>query len=132
MISTNFISDILSLILTKNVFSNLFCTLVYDLKSNYAKTLSRNDVKNIVNTGFYTLGDSFCVFVTAGAKGKFFGEFDISGFCETQKGARKKQKVRYISIDIITDLLEAIREPSVAANKYSKQKVYSDLLCLYI
>lgn len=87
MISTNFISDILSLILTKNVFSTLICTLVYNLKSNYAETLSRNDVKNIVNTGFYTLGDSFCVFLTAGAKGKFFAGFDISGFCETHKGA---------------------------------------------
>lgn len=63
MISTNFTSDALSLILTKNVFSTLFCTLVYNLKSNYAETLSRNDVKNIVNTGFYTLGDSFVCFL---------------------------------------------------------------------
>lgn len=97
MISTNFISEILSLILTKNVFTTHFCTLVYNLKSNYAETLRRNDVKVIVfsflkvkvivNTGFYTLGDGFCVFLTAGAKRKFFDGFDITGVCETQKGA---------------------------------------------
>ncbi|ESQ49348.1 hypothetical protein EUTSA_v10020152mg [Eutrema salsugineum] len=71
-----------------------------NLKSNYEEALSRNDVKAIVITG---------------AKGKFSGGFDISGFGEIQKGKRKEPKVGYISIDIITDLLEAARKPSVAA-----------------
>ncbi|CAN6926709.1 unnamed protein product [Brassica oleracea] len=71
-----------------------------NLKSNYEEALRRNDVKAIVITG---------------AKGKFSGGFDISGFGEVQKGARKEPKVGYLSIDILTDLFEAARKPSVAA-----------------
>ncbi|KAJ4903702.1 Peroxisomal fatty acid beta-oxidation multifunctional protein MFP2 [Raphanus sativus] len=71
-----------------------------NLKSNYEEALSRNDVKAIVITG---------------AKGKFSGGFDISGFGEVQKGTRKEPKVGYLSIDILTDLFEAARKPSVAA-----------------
>ncbi|KAF3603411.1 hypothetical protein F2Q69_00039060 [Brassica cretica] len=71
-----------------------------NLKSNYEEALGRNDVKAIVITG---------------AKGKFSGGFDISGFGEVQKGARKEPKVGYLSIDILTDLFEAARKPSVAA-----------------
>ncbi|KAF8094641.1 hypothetical protein N665_0358s0023 [Sinapis alba] len=71
-----------------------------NLKSNYEEALSRNDVKAIVITG---------------AKGKFSGGFDISGFGEVQNGTRKEPKVGYLSIDILTDLFEAARKPSVAA-----------------
>ncbi|WZY96201.1 hypothetical protein YC2023_068530 [Brassica napus] len=74
--------------------------LLENLKSNYEEALSRNDVKAIVITG---------------AKGRFSGGFDISGFGDIQKGTRKAPKPGYISIDIITDLLEAAKKPSVAA-----------------
>ncbi|KFK38149.1 hypothetical protein AALP_AA3G075600 [Arabis alpina] len=71
-----------------------------NLKSNYEEALSRNDVKAIVITG---------------EKGKFSGGFDISGFGEMQKGTRKEPKPGYLSIDLISDLLEAAKKPSVAA-----------------
>ncbi|CAH8356645.1 unnamed protein product [Eruca vesicaria subsp. sativa] len=80
--------------------NSLSFDVLENLKSNYEEALSRNDVKAIVITG---------------AKGRFSGGFDISGFGEIQKGTRKAPKPGYISIDIITDLLEAARKPSVAA-----------------
>ncbi|CAF2126566.1 unnamed protein product [Brassica napus] len=80
--------------------NSLSFDVLYSLKSNYEEALSRNDVKAIVVTG---------------AKGKFSGGFDISGFGEIQKGTMKEPKVGYISIDILTDLLEAAKKPSVAA-----------------
>nr|AAL32728.1 fatty acid multifunctional protein (AtMFP2) [Arabidopsis thaliana] len=80
--------------------NSLSFDVLYNLKSNYEEALSRNDVKAIVITG---------------AKGRFSGGFDISGFGEMQKGNVKEPKAGYISIDIITDLLEAARKPSVAA-----------------
>ncbi|VVA96753.1 unnamed protein product [Arabis nemorensis] len=64
-----------------------------NLKSNYEEALSRNDVKAIVITG---------------EKGKFSGGFDISGF-------GKEPKPGYLSIDLISGLLEAAKKPSVAA-----------------
>lgn len=80
--------------------NSLSFDVLYNLKSNYEEALSRNDVK--------------AIFIT-GAKGRFSGGFDISGFGEMQKGNVKEPKAGYISIDIITDLLEAARKPSVAA-----------------
>ncbi|KAL0900730.1 hypothetical protein Bca101_084691 [Brassica carinata] len=80
--------------------NSLSFDVLENLKSNYEEALSRNDVKAIVITG---------------AKGRFSGGFDISGFGDIQKGTRKAPKPGYISIDIITDLLEAARKPSVAA-----------------
>ncbi|CAA7017110.1 unnamed protein product [Microthlaspi erraticum] len=80
--------------------NSLSFDLLDNLKSNYDEALSRNDVKAIVVTG---------------AKGRFSGGFDISGFGEIQKGTRKEPKAGFISIDIITDLFEAAKKPSVAA-----------------
>ncbi|KAH0927748.1 hypothetical protein HID58_020004 [Brassica napus] len=80
--------------------NSLSFDVLENLKSNYEEALSRNDVKAIVITG---------------AKGRFSGGFDISGFGDIQKGTRKAPKPGYISIDIITDLLEAAKKPSVAA-----------------
>ena len=70
--------------------------MLYSLKSNYEEALSRNDVKAIVVTGTFwiiifshkTRNTTFMSFflITAGAKGKFSGGFDISGFGEIQKG----------------------------------------------
>ncbi|XP_062175586.1 peroxisomal fatty acid beta-oxidation multifunctional protein MFP2 [Alnus glutinosa] len=71
------------------------------LKDNYDQALRRDDVKAIVVTG---------------AKGRFSGGFDISAFEETRKGTtRREQKPGYVSIEIMTDTLEAARKPSVAA-----------------
>uniref|UniRef100_A0A0D3CM80 Uncharacterized protein n=3 Tax=Brassica oleracea TaxID=3712 RepID=A0A0D3CM80_BRAOL len=80
--------------------NSLSFDVLENLKSNYEEALSRNDVKAIVITG---------------AKGRFSGGFDISGFGDIQKGTRKAPKPGHISIDIITDLLEAAKKPSVAA-----------------
>lgn len=62
--------------------------------------MSRNDVKAIV---------------VAGANGKFSGGFDITAFGGIQAGKHEQPMVGYISIDIITNTLEAARKPSVAA-----------------
>ncbi|XP_010524718.1 PREDICTED: peroxisomal fatty acid beta-oxidation multifunctional protein MFP2 [Tarenaya hassleriana] len=80
--------------------NSLSFDVLYSLKSNYEEALRRDDVKAIVVTG---------------ANGKFSGGFDISGFGEIQKGNRPEPKAGYVSIDIITDLVEAARKPSVAA-----------------
>lgn len=74
--------------------------VLLSLKDNYAEALRRNDVKAIVVTG---------------KGGKFSGGFDISSFGSVQGGKVEQPKVGYISIDIITDTLEAATKPSVAA-----------------
>jgi enoyl-CoA hydratase/3-hydroxyacyl-CoA dehydrogenase len=74
--------------------------VLLSLKENYAEALRRNDVKAIVVTG---------------KGGKFSGGFDISSFGSVQGGKVEQPKVGYISIDIITDTLEAATKPSVAA-----------------
>ncbi|CAD5192841.1 unnamed protein product [Musa acuminata subsp. malaccensis] len=71
------------------------------LKDNYEQALSRDDVKAIV--------------ITAGAKGKFSGGFDITAFGGVQGGSTEQPKIGYISIDLLTDTLEGARKPSVAA-----------------
>ncbi|KAL0890796.1 hypothetical protein Bca101_014779 [Brassica carinata] len=53
-----------------------------------------------------------------------FGGAKFSGGLISLKGARKDPKVRYILIDIITYLLEAVRKPSVAGNKYSRNEAF--------
>ncbi|XP_040867219.1 peroxisomal fatty acid beta-oxidation multifunctional protein MFP2 isoform X2 [Glycine max] len=77
-------------------------SLSYDVlrsfKENFDQALQRDDVKAIVVTG---------------AKGRFSGGFDISAF-----GAQKPEerpKPGWLSVEIITDTIEAARKPLVAA-----------------
>ncbi|KAL9284962.1 hypothetical protein ACSQ67_024678 [Phaseolus vulgaris] len=78
----------------------LFLSLVlHGLKESFDQAIKRNDVKAIVVTG---------------AKGKFSGGFDISAFGGIQE-AKDRPKPGWISIEIITDTIEAARKPSVAA-----------------
>ncbi|KAL2339019.1 hypothetical protein Fmac_013465 [Flemingia macrophylla] len=69
------------------------------LKESFDQAIRRNDVKAIVVTG---------------ARGKFSGGFDISAFGGLE-GAKERPKPGYISVEIITDTIEAARKPSVAA-----------------
>ncbi|XP_045786857.1 glyoxysomal fatty acid beta-oxidation multifunctional protein MFP-a-like isoform X2 [Trifolium pratense] len=69
------------------------------LKESFDQAAQRDDVKAIVVTG---------------AKGKFSGGFDISAFSGLQE-AKERPKPGWISIEIITDTIEASKKPSVAA-----------------
>ncbi|GFZ09042.1 multifunctional protein 2 [Actinidia rufa] len=69
-------------------------------KQSYDQALQRDDVKAIVVTG---------------AKGKFSGGFDITAFGGFQGGKIPAPKPGFISVEILTDTLEAARKPSVAA-----------------
>ncbi|KAF0920594.1 hypothetical protein E2562_035738 [Oryza meyeriana var. granulata] len=80
--------------------NSLSIDVLLSLKENYGEALRRNDVKAIVITG---------------KGGKFSGGFDITSFGSVQGGKVEQPKVGYISIDIITDTLEAATKPSVAA-----------------
>ncbi|XP_027916315.1 peroxisomal fatty acid beta-oxidation multifunctional protein MFP2-like [Vigna unguiculata] len=77
-------------------------SLSYDVlrsfKQNFDEALSRDDVK---------------AFVVTGAKGKFSGGFDISAFGD--EGPIERPKTGWLSVDIITDTIEAARKPLVAA-----------------
>lgn len=70
------------------------------LKESYEQALQRNDVKAIVVTG---------------AMGKFSGGFDISAFGGIQGGKRDQPKPGFVSVEILSDTVEAARKPSVAA-----------------
>ncbi|KAF3795753.1 Peroxisomal fatty acid beta-oxidation multifunctional protein [Nymphaea thermarum] len=74
--------------------------VLYGLKENYEQALERNDVKAIVVTG---------------ANGKFSGGFDITSFEGVQKESREQPPPGFISIDVITNMFEGARKPSVAA-----------------
>ncbi|KAL5782268.1 hypothetical protein ACOSP7_007297 [Xanthoceras sorbifolium] len=80
--------------------NSLSFDVLYSLKDSYDQALRRDDVKAIVLTG---------------ANGKFSGGFDISAFGGLQKGKMDQPKPGYVSIEIITDTLEAAKKPSVAA-----------------
>ncbi|CAI0467310.1 unnamed protein product [Linum tenue] len=80
--------------------NSLSFDVLYSLKESYDQALRRDDVKAIVVTG---------------AKGKFSGGFDISAFGGVQTGKVDQPKPGYISIDVLTDTVEAARKPSVAA-----------------
>ncbi|CAL4950154.1 unnamed protein product [Urochloa decumbens] len=80
--------------------NSLSIDVLYSLKESYEEALRRSDVKAIVVTG---------------KGGKFSGGFDISSFGDVQGGQTTQPKVGYISIDILTDTLEAATKPSVAA-----------------
>lgn len=84
--------------------NSLAFDVLNSLKENFDQALQRDDVKAIVITG---------------AKGKFSGGFDINAFGGLQDGKSMStglaSKPGYVSIDILSDTVEAARKPSVAA-----------------
>ncbi|KAM3289159.1 glyoxysomal fatty acid beta-oxidation multifunctional protein MFP-a isoform X1 [Capsicum chacoense] len=80
--------------------NSLALDVLYSLKENYEQALRRDDVKAIVVTG---------------TNGKFSGGFDISAFGKLQGGTVESPKPGFISVEILTDTVEAARKPSVAA-----------------
>ncbi|KAH0707510.1 hypothetical protein KY290_009666 [Solanum tuberosum] len=80
--------------------NSLALDVLYSLKENYDQALRRDDVKAIVVTG---------------ANGRFSGGFDISAFGKLQGGTVESPKPGFISVEILTDTVEAARKPSVAA-----------------
>ncbi|KAJ8493251.1 hypothetical protein OPV22_014972 [Ensete ventricosum] len=77
--------------------------VMWSLKDNYEEALRRDDVKAIVLTG---QGPNFS------------GGFDIAAFEDIQggnNGQKPEPKVGYFAIDVVTDIFEAARKPSVAA-----------------
>ncbi|TYJ15409.1 hypothetical protein E1A91_A10G182000v1 [Gossypium mustelinum] len=74
--------------------------VLYSLKESYDKALQRDDVKAIVVTG---------------ANGKFSGGFDITSFDGMQSGKVEQPKLGFVSVEIVSDTLEAAKKPSVAA-----------------
>ncbi|KAK9288148.1 hypothetical protein L1049_016596 [Liquidambar formosana] len=80
--------------------NSLSFDVLYSLKDSYEQALRRNDVKAIV--------------ITAGAKGKFSGGFDITAFGGLQ-GGQVVTPPGFISVEMLTDTVEAARKPSVAA-----------------
>ncbi|KAL1334836.1 hypothetical protein HN51_063788 [Arachis hypogaea] len=79
--------------------NSLSFDVLHSLKESFDEASRRDDVKAIVVTG---------------AKGKFSGGFDISAFGGIQ-AAKERPKPGWVSIEIITDTVEASRKPSVAA-----------------
>ncbi|KAJ0802950.1 putative 3-hydroxyacyl-CoA dehydrogenase, Isomerase, Hydro-lyase [Helianthus annuus] len=84
--------------------NSLSVDVLLSLKESFDEALQRDDVKAIVVTG---------------AKGKFSGGFDINAFGGIQGGKAMTtglaSKPGYVSIDILSDTVEAARKPSVAA-----------------
>ncbi|XP_006349823.1 glyoxysomal fatty acid beta-oxidation multifunctional protein MFP-a-like [Solanum tuberosum] len=80
--------------------NSLALDVLYSLKENYDQALRRDDVKAIVVTG---------------ANGRFSGGFDIGAFGKLQGGTVESPKPGFISVEILTDTVEAARKPSVAA-----------------
>ncbi|KAF3975732.1 hypothetical protein ACB098_02G049900 [Castanea mollissima] len=81
--------------------NSLSFDVLRSLKATYEQALRRDDVRAIVVTG---------------AKGKFSGGFDISSFKGKQmdKG-EMEQRPGYVSMEILSDTVEAAKKPSVAA-----------------
>ncbi|KAJ6430895.1 hypothetical protein OIU84_018410 [Salix udensis] len=80
--------------------NSLSFDVLYSLKDSYEQALRRDDVKAIVITG---------------AKGKFSGGFDISSFGGVQGGKVNEPRPGFISVEILSDTVEAAKKPSVAA-----------------
>ncbi|XP_039048834.1 peroxisomal fatty acid beta-oxidation multifunctional protein MFP2-like [Hibiscus syriacus] len=80
--------------------NSLSLDVLQSLKESYNEALRRDDVKAIVVTG---------------ANGKFSGGFDITSFGGIQSGKVEQPKPGYVSIEVLTDTLEAAKKPSVAA-----------------
>ncbi|XP_012455941.1 peroxisomal fatty acid beta-oxidation multifunctional protein MFP2 [Gossypium raimondii] len=74
--------------------------VLYSLKESYDEALQRDDVKAIVVTG---------------TNGKFSGGFDITSFDGMQSGKVEQPKLGFVSVEIVSDTLEAAKKPSVAA-----------------
>nr|GMC66433.1 glyoxysomal fatty acid beta-oxidation multifunctional protein MFP-A [Ipomoea batatas] len=58
---------------------------------------------------------TFQVFTHLGAKGKFSGGFDITAFGGLTRGKVAAPKPSFVSVEILTDIVEASRKPPVAA-----------------
>ncbi|KAL5541883.1 hypothetical protein UlMin_009593 [Ulmus minor] len=81
--------------------NSLSFDVLFSLKESYEQALTRDDVRAIVVTG---------------AKGRFSGGFDISAFGGMQGGVKPEfSRPGYVSVELLTDVLEAARKPSVAA-----------------
>ncbi|OMO98530.1 Crotonase superfamily [Corchorus olitorius] len=80
--------------------NSLSLDVLDSLKESFDEALRRDDVKAIVVTG---------------ANGKFSGGFDITAFGGIQGGNVKQPKPGYVSVEVLTDTLEAAKKPSVAA-----------------
>ncbi|PKI46329.1 hypothetical protein CRG98_033272 [Punica granatum] len=80
--------------------NSLALDVLHSLKESYDEALRRNDVKAIVVTG---------------ENGKFSGGFDITAFGGLQGGKVEQPKPGYISVEVITNTVEAAKKPSVAA-----------------
>ncbi|XP_030545586.1 glyoxysomal fatty acid beta-oxidation multifunctional protein MFP-a [Rhodamnia argentea] len=80
--------------------NSLSIDVLNSLKQSYDEALRRNDVKAIVVTG---------------ANGKFSGGFDITAFGGLQTGKVEKPKRGFVSVEVLTETVEASRKPSVAA-----------------
>ncbi|KAL9669026.1 hypothetical protein QQ045_006567 [Rhodiola kirilowii] len=80
--------------------NSLSMDVLYGLKDCYEEALRRDDVKAIVVTG---------------ANGKFSGGFDISAFGGLGDGKMDRPKPGFVSVEILADVLEAAKKPSVAA-----------------
>ncbi|TYH50468.1 hypothetical protein ES332_D10G208300v1 [Gossypium tomentosum] len=74
--------------------------VLHSLKESYDEALQRDDVKAIVVTG---------------TNGKFSGGFDITSFDGMQSGKVEQPKLGFVSVEIVSDTLEAAKKPSVAA-----------------
>ncbi|GJZ82392.1 glyoxysomal fatty acid beta-oxidation multifunctional protein MFP-a [Tanacetum coccineum] len=72
---------------------------ILSLKDSIEEALLRDEVKAIV---------------ICGARGKFSGGFNVTAFGKSNM-AKKPKEVGFLSIEVITDLLEAARKPIVAA-----------------
>ncbi|KAM3358500.1 peroxisomal fatty acid beta-oxidation multifunctional protein MFP2 isoform X1 [Capsicum galapagoense] len=80
--------------------NSLSLDVLYSLKETIEDAFRRDDVKAIVMTGY---------------RGKFSGGFNISSFADLQQGKVAQPKPGYISLDMLTDTVEASRKPLVAA-----------------
>ncbi|KAM7463093.1 hypothetical protein LguiA_031214 [Lonicera macranthoides] len=80
--------------------NSLSIDVLISLKASYDQALQRNDVKAIVVTG---------------AKRKFSGGFDITAFGGIQGGKMAAPKPGFVSVEVLSDTVEAAKKPSVAA-----------------
>lgn len=80
--------------------NSLSLDVLDSLKESYEQALRRDDVKAIV---------------VIGSNGKFSGGFDITAFGGIQEGKFPAPKPGFVSIEILSDTVDAARKPSVAA-----------------
>uniref|UniRef100_A0A2P2KUU1 Glyoxysomal fatty acid beta-oxidation multifunctional protein MFP-a-like n=1 Tax=Rhizophora mucronata TaxID=61149 RepID=A0A2P2KUU1_RHIMU len=80
--------------------NSLSVDVLTSFRESVEQALRRDDVKAVVVTG---------------AKGKFSGGFDITGFSGLQAGKVDKPKPGQVSVEILTDAFEASGKPAVAA-----------------